>query len=152
MPLYPDAERLIRGCFAVIKRGQNPRRVAIGTLTDKQLKDINLHRAMRGWEPVTAEILFHGRHVYESRVIQDGYTEDDVIAQISSGMSDKAEFKLTPKMTVLRNPSQREDGYGSRVRDEAVLECTSQHPSPILYSTIPRGDTPPNSNTEEPPE
>ncbi len=144
MPLYPIAERLIRGCFSAIKRGQNPRRVAIGKLTDKQLKKINENRAIRGWNPIVAEVLFHGRHIFESRVTKDGYKEEDVITQILSGMSEESEFKLTSSMTVLRNPRQREDGYGSRVNDEAVLECTSQHPNAIVFSVIPKGDIPPN--------
>lgn len=144
MPLYPTAERLIRGCFSVIKRGQNPRRVAIGKLTDEQLKKINENRVIRGWAPIVAEVLFHGRHVYESRIVADGYTEDEVIAQIRSGMSDESEFRLTSKMTVLRNPRRREDGHGAQVNDEAVLECTSQHPNAIIFSVIPKGDVPPN--------
>lgn len=151
MPLYSNAERLIRGCFSVIKRGKNPRRVAIGWLTDKQLSEINKHRAARAWAPVRAEILFHGRHVYQSRIAQDGYTEDDVIAQIVSSMGAESEVKITPKMAVLRNPNRRNNGYGTLVNDEAVLECTSQHPNPILYSTIPKGDKLPLKKTEEPP-
>jgi hypothetical protein len=150
MPLYVDAERLIRGNFATIKRGKNPRRVAIGTLTEAQLTSINQNRAFRGWEAVTIEVLFHGKHMYDSRITGDGYTEDDVIKQIKSAMAEESEFRLTPKMTVLRNPAKRADGYGSRVHDEAVLECTSAHPAPILYSVIPKGDTPPLQKRKEP--
>lgn len=59
-------------------------------------------------------------------------------------MSEESEFMLTSKMTVLRNPMRREDGYGAQVHDEAVLECTSKHPNAIVFSVIPKGDIPPN--------
>jgi hypothetical protein len=140
MPLNPDAERLIRGNFSMIKRGKNPRRVVIGQLTPAQLAAINANRIARKWDPITADVLFHGKHLYDSRIKGDGYTEDEVLEQVKSAMAEESEFKLTPKMTVLRNPALRADGRGSRVHDEAVLECTSQHPLPILYSVIPKGD------------
>jgi hypothetical protein len=95
-------------------------------------------------------VLFHGKHLYDSRITKDGYSEDDVIAQIKSAMAEESEFRLTPKMTVLRNPARRANGYGALVHDEAVLECSIAHPSPILYSVIPKGDTPPNQKRKEP--
>jgi hypothetical protein len=140
MPLYPDSERLIRGCFSMLKRGKRPRYVAIGELTEAQLAEINAERATRKFKPIKAALLFDGYHVYKSRILQDGYTEDDVIAQIQSALADDSEVKLSQKMTALRNRGKREDGYGSKVNDEAVLECSIRYPSPILFSTIPKGD------------
>jgi len=43
-------------------------------------------------------------------------------------------------MTVLQNPKKREDGYGNRVSDQAILECTTRFPYAELYSAIPKGD------------
>jgi hypothetical protein len=140
MPLYPNAEQLIRGNIAVIKRGQKPRAVLIGYLTDAQMNDINAYRRTRNWEPIGKDIVFIGSHVYESRVVNDGYSEDDLIAQIKSALSDTCKYIRTPKMTVLQNPTKRETGYGCSVRDELTLECSTRHPISELFSVVPRGD------------
>ncbi len=139
MPLVPEAERLIRGCFAVIKRGRKPRRVTIGHLTVEQVTAVNVEREERGFSPLSGEIYFVGTHLYESRIIRDGYTEDDVLKMIQSAMDESCYFIRTPKMTVLQSPNHREGGYGCRVRDELTLEC-SKSPLAELYSVVPRGD------------
>lgn len=140
MPLYPSAERLIRGNFAIIKRGGKPRPVTIGYLTDAQLNAINANRLGRNFSAIDKEILFVGTHVYESRIIRDGYTEEDLLIQITSAMSEQCLFAPTIKMTALINLVKRDSGYGCLVNDEATLECSSKFPKAELYSVIPRGD------------
>jgi hypothetical protein len=140
MPLYENAEQLIRGNIAVIKRGQKPRAVVIGYLTEAQLHAINAYRSSRGWELIEKDIVFVGCHVYDSRVVRDGYTEDDLLAQIRSAFSETCKLIPTHKMTVLQNPKQRESGYGCRVRDELTLECSARFPRSELCSVVPRGD------------
>lgn len=139
MPLLLDAERSIRGCFAVIKRGRKPRRVTIGHLTVEQVTAINAERKGRGFSPLSGEIFFVGTHLYDSRIIRDGYTEDDVLKMIQCAMDESCCFVRTQKMTVLQCPNHRESGYGCRVRDELTLEC-SRSPLAELYSVVPRGD------------
>ena len=55
-------------------------------------------------------------------------------------MDAAANFVHNPKMTILQNRSARADRYGNLVKDLAVLECTSRHPRPELFSVIPKGD------------
>ena len=58
----------------------------IGTLADTQLNAINAARRAGGYPPMVAEVVFIGRHVHESRIVRDGYSTEDVIDQIASGM------------------------------------------------------------------
>ncbi len=139
MPLVPEAELLIRGCFAEIKRGRKPRRVTIGNLTPEQCAAINEERAERGFTPLSGEIFFTGTHLYNSRIAGDGYTEDDVLKMIEIAMHESCCFIRTTKMTVLQSPNHRDSGYGCAVRDELTLEC-SRSPLAELYSVVPRGD------------
>ena len=124
----------------MIANGQRPKVVSIGTLTAQQHADVNAHRAREGLPPLgDPEILFLGRHLYNSRH-KDGYTIDDMIEQIVSALSIDAEVVPTQKMTGLRNPIPRADGYGNQVHDLAVLELTARRPKAELFSVIPRGD------------
>jgi hypothetical protein len=140
MTLHNDAERLIRANLAEVSRKGKPRVVAIGVLTDEQLRAINEHRQRRNFAPIEAVIVFSGKHIYKSRIEGDGYSVDDVIKQISSAMSSLSRLRISPKMTAIENPAARDDGYGNRVNDQAVLECTAKFPRAELYSVIPRGD------------
>jgi hypothetical protein len=142
MPLYQNAVDLIRANFEEIAKGNKPKGVAIGRLTDKQLEEINRARVARvpPLPPVVAEVIFYGRHVYKSRVVRDGYTVEDVIDQIASAMDAAASFVHNPTMTILQNRTGRADRYGNIVRDLAVLECTARHPRPELFSVMPKGD------------
>jgi hypothetical protein len=63
-----------------------------------------------------------------------------VIAQIRSALDVDSMVRMTPKMTVLQSQKPREDGFGNRVIDEVVFECTGRFPYPELYSVIPKGD------------
>jgi hypothetical protein len=104
------------------------------------LDAINAHRLSRNFEPIDKEIVFLGTHIYGSRVIEDGYTDDDLLALIRSAMSEACVFTPTRKMTVLQNPVKRDGGYGCKVRDELTLECSGKYPRSELFSVVPRGD------------
>ena len=88
MPLYENAFDLMRANFERIARGDKPPGIVIGTLTVEQLDAFNGMRAAHQppLPPVTAEVLFYGRHLYRSRVVRDGYTVEDVLDQIASAM------------------------------------------------------------------
>ena len=124
----------------MIKRGGKPRPVVVGYLTDEQLGEINDFRRSRGWEPIDKDVVFVGTHVYESRVVRDGYSENDLIAQIESAFSPDSRFVRTNKMTVLQNEAPRQSGYGCFVKDELTLECSTRFPRAELFSVVPRGD------------
>jgi hypothetical protein len=139
MPLFSEAFALIRSNLEELQKANRVRLVAVGTLTDVQLDAINQERAPR-YPPMVAEVVFIGRHVYESRVVRDGYTIDDVIEQIASAMDSAAVVLKVPTMTAMENPSPRADRYGNSVRDRIVFECSARYPRPELYSVIPKGD------------
>lgn len=140
MPLYPDAHILIRRNLRRIQKGKSARPVAIGTLSKKQLDDINSLRKRYGLSPIIAEVLFIGRHAYEKRVIGNGYTIDDVTDQICSAMNEASEFLESEGMTAIQNPNPRADRYGNTVNDRIVFECTSKHPRPEVFTVVPKGD------------
>jgi hypothetical protein len=77
MPLFKWALALIRANLEELQNGNRVRLVAIGTLTDVQLGAINLERKTHAYPPLVAEVVFIGRHIYESRVVRDGYTIGD---------------------------------------------------------------------------
>jgi hypothetical protein len=139
MPLFSDARSLIRANLDAIKRGEKAPLVAIGSLTQLQLAVIDEQRKASNHPPIMAEVLFIGRQVYKSRVERDGYTIEDVIEQIASGMDAAAIVLMDQTMTTLENPEPRVDRYGNSVRDKVVLECSVRHPRPELFPVIPRG-------------
>jgi hypothetical protein len=142
MPLYPHAIDLIRANLDQISKGYKVKPVAIGTLTAEQLNAMNQHRKEHNpnLEPVVAEVLFFGSHIYQSRCIRDGYTLDDVIDQIVSAMDSASVLVGNLPMQAIENPNLRADRYGNQVHDRAVFECMSRHPRPELFSIMPKGD------------
>lgn len=146
MPLYPDAEAKIKANLEEVKSGNRPKIVAIGKLTDTQLSDINaVRRGLNLHEIEDPEILYMGRHHYESRT-KDGYSIEDMWLQIKSAMAETSVAISNLRMTTIQNSSARDDGYGNTVRDMAVLELSQRKPRAELYSAIPKGDhTPPKS-------
>jgi hypothetical protein len=140
MPLYDGALEQIRSNLQSIQRGKKAPLVAIGTLTDTQLKNINEDREHAGYPPIQAEIVFLGQHVFDSRVVGDGYSIEDVVDQIVSGLASSSVVLRKPGMTTMQNQNERPDRYGNKVRDKVVLECSARHPRPELFSVIPKGD------------
>jgi hypothetical protein len=139
VPLYPGALAAVRSNLELAAQGKKPPIVRIGILSTDQLAAINAHREEDELEPVVAEILFDGRHLYKSRCAQDGYSIEDVLDQIVSALGASSEVR-TGWATVLRSRQSRVDRSGNVVRDEAVFECHSRHPNPELLSVIPKGD------------
>jgi hypothetical protein len=139
MPLNADAPQLIRKNLKEIAKGNKVRAVSIGYLTEKQLLALNTDRESRNFPPMIAEVLFVGAHAYDSRVIRDGYTIEDVIDQIVSAMSEHSVIEIRPKMSSMTNPRSREDRYGNRVKDKAVFECSVRHPRAELLSVYATG-------------
>jgi hypothetical protein len=142
MPLYPNAQALIRANLEALQNGQRVRGVAIGTLTPAQLTAINAERAAEGGAlpPILEEVIFFGSHVYQSRVLQDGYKLEDVVDQVMSAMDAQSVVVTSPRMTTIQNLVPRADRYGNQIRDKAVLECTRRHPRPELFTVVPKGD------------
>ena len=140
MPLYSNAEKVIREHLELVRLGQKPRRVTIGELSRNQLDSLNEQRKKVGFEPLNGLVFFAGKHVYKSRILGDCYSIEDVIDQINSAFSEASTAHLSPKMSSLRNPLARADRYGNKVRDEVTLECFANHPRAELFSVIPKGD------------
>jgi hypothetical protein len=140
MPLFHEARALIRANLEGLQKGERVRLVVIGNLTDQQLHAINQKRETSGYPPIVAEVVFIGRHVYESRVLRDGYTIEDVIDQISSGMGPGARVLKSSALTAMENLGLRPDRYGNSVRDRVVFECSARHPRPELFTVVPKGD------------
>jgi hypothetical protein len=129
MALYAKAPALIRENLEQIKMGKRVGLVAIGELTTRQLEDINRRRVNQGLTPITAEVVFIGRHICQSRIVNDGYTIDDVIDQISSALCPESVVLDIRRITAMERMEPREDHYGNNVRDRAIFECTSRHPA-----------------------
>jgi hypothetical protein len=142
MPLYENAEELIRANLEQFNptRKVKVKAVAIGQLTEAQLATLHAYQDAQRLPKSESEVLFHGWHIYKSRVLKDGYQIEDVIEQITSVMSSKSIVEATHYITIMQNPAPRVDRYGNTVHDRAVLECTARHPRPELYSVIPKGD------------
>jgi hypothetical protein len=140
MPLLSDARTRIRVNLEVLQHGGKVHLVVIGSLTAQQLAGINGMRKSHGHPPINAEVVFVGSHIYKSRIVGDGYSIDDVIDQIASGMDGAAVPLTSRKMTAMENPNLRTDRYGNSVRDRVVFECSVRHPRPELFSVIPKGD------------
>jgi len=140
MPLSDEAPALIRANLKLLQTGNRVRLVVIGTLTEMQLDAINHERRAHGHPPIVAEVVFIGRHVYERRIVRDGYSIDDVIDQIASGMDTAAVTFQTATMTAIESRSPRADRYGNSVRDRIIFECSARYPRPELFSVVPKGD------------
>ncbi|WP_037003000.1 hypothetical protein AB3464_17460 [Pseudomonas asplenii] len=141
MPLYDHAEYLIRANLNEIAAGGRVRAVAIGVLTDVQLEAINRQKESQGLPQLEdPEIVFLGKHAYQSRVVRDGYTIDDMVAQIGAALAETAIAVASAKMTAIKSTHLRQDGYGNEVMDEAIFELTARKPKAELYSIVPKGD------------
>ena len=147
MPLYPDALDSIRENLRLasvwfsseMKARKRQPLVKIGTISPTQLATINQQRREEELDPIVAEVLFDGRHMYESRCIEDGYTIDDVLEMVTVAFRDTS--TVGPGWsTVLRSATTRENPEGKIIRDEAVFECHGKLPHPELLSVVPRGD------------
>ena len=140
MPLYDNAKNLMRRNLEAIAARQKIHSVAIGSLSEKQLRTINEERAADEMPPIVAEVLFVGAHVYKSRVLRDGYEIEDILEEVESALSEASEVIYTPYMTAIQNPNARLDRFGNHVNDRMIFECTKYRPNPEMFSTQPKGD------------
>jgi hypothetical protein len=136
MPLYENAVSRIVHRLQQIAEGRKPPAIVSGSLMPLQLAAINNARASRKndrgepspFPPMQPEILLIGRHVYNSRVVKDGYTLAEVMVQIANALHERSEFIPTRKATLLQNKAGRANLYGEHVRDEAVLNVQPDIP------------------------
>ena len=141
MPLLLNARRIMRINLEKIRDNRHPNLIPVGTLTEDQLLGINAIRAAEEMPPIIEEVVFIGKHLYKSRIDEDGYTIEDVLDQIASAMESAALVVESLKMTGMENPNKRLDRYGNQVNDLVVFECHGRHPRPELYSVMPKGDS-----------
>lgn len=141
MTLYANALHLIRTQLMTLSGGQRVTAIEVGQFTPEQHSAINALRTSKGFHPLESPVIvFIGSHLYKSRIVQDGYTIDDAVAQLASAFSATSEVVHTTNMTALRSTVKRADGYGNMVTDEAVFELTQRKPKAELYSVVPKGD------------
>jgi hypothetical protein len=140
MPLYPNAKELIRKNLEAIQAGERVPRVTVGRLTRAQIEAVNAQQAAEGLPLSIDEVVFVGRHIHKRRILEEGYTIEDVIDQIESAMDEGSEVIATQYMTAIRNPVARADRLGNLVHDEAILECSRYRPNPDIFSVVPKGD------------
>lgn len=140
MPVYDDAEDRIRFNLLRIEAGERAPLTAIGSLTPIQFEELNVSRAKFDLHLLEQnEIIFIGKHLYNSRM-KDGYTIDDIIAQIVSALSENSVVDISATWSRIDNPVPRSDGYGNSVHDRGVFEMTAKKPRAELFSVMPKGD------------
>lgn len=140
MPLHDGAAANIRHQLQEIAQGHRVSLIVIGCLTEsqhRQLREFRAERGLTGGE--SPEIVYLGKHHYESRAKQ-GYTVNDMVQQIEWGISATSEPFYRGSMTSIWSIAFRDDGYGKRVRDQAIFELSARKPRVELYSVIPKGD------------
>ncbi len=141
MPLFDNAEYLIRANLEQLAANKRVRAVEIGTFTLEQFEAINRLKQGQGLPPLEDPgIVFIGSHAYKSRVVRDGYTIDDMVLQIMAALAVTSICKSSPTMTALQSTVRRDDGYGNEVLDEVIFELTQRKPKAELYSVVPKGD------------
>jgi hypothetical protein len=140
VPLYPNAKDLIRKNLEALGAGQRVPRVAVGMVTKAQIEAVNAQQTAEELALSINEVVFVGRHIHKRRILEEGYTVDDVIDQIESAMDEGSEVIANEYMTAIKNPVARADRLGNLVHDEAILECSRYRPNPDIFSVIPKGD------------
>jgi len=140
VPLSEGVPALIRVNLEELHNGERARLVAIGTSPPPSSTRSTPSAAPMATRRLWPRSFFIGKHVYESRIVRDGCSVEDVIDQITSALSESAAAIATAYMTAVENPLPRSDRYGNAVRDRAIFECSARHPRPELLSVVPKGD------------
>lgn len=142
MPFDANGLDIIRANLTLLQAGVKPQIVTIGSLTAEQYSELNIKRTEMGLPALASnEIIFRGRHIYESRVVRDGYTIDDVCDQIESALSANSVVLVDKHMSALEQQVPRSDRYGNHgIKDRAVFEMTAHRPKAELFSVIPKHD------------
>jgi hypothetical protein len=140
MPLDTTKIDAIREQLQRVANGERVRPIDIGQLTADQFAAINAYRSENGLPALeSAVVCYVGRHHYASRHAQ-GYTIEDMIAQLESGLGAQSEVITGHSLTGLQNKVGRNDGYGHTVKDLVTLELTQRKPKAEAFSVIPKGD------------
>lgn len=140
MPIDENKKAAIREQLQRIANGEKPPPIDIGSLTEIQFSDINMHRSALGLPTLeSAVVVYSGRHHYSSR-LKDGYNIDDMISQLESGLSAQSVVVVGKHMTALQNKTGRVDAYNITVKDQVILELTVRKPKSEAFSAIPKGD------------
>lgn len=138
-PVKDGALPKARGLLEALSRGERSAPVDIGSLTAEQLAALNASRVNQGLPTVGPDLVYKGRHHYTSRSA-DGYSIDDMLAQIESSLSPGSNVEVDrlgrPNLV---NPVPRADGYGNMVNDTGTFELSGGK-RPELFSVIPKGD------------
>ena len=102
MPLYENALALIRANLEALQRNERARHVTIGTLSTTQITLINERRfaRLKPLPPIDGVVYFIGRHIYDRRVLKNGYTIDEVLSQISSALAEVSQLIPTQRGTL----------------------------------------------------
>jgi hypothetical protein len=140
VPLDPSKINAICDHLARIAKGEKPPLLEIGELTDFQFTYIREERATHLLPILESPVVvYSGRHHYNSRS-KDGYTIEDMVLQLKSGLGAECTPIVISRSTILKNKQGRNDGYGNMVYDEVVLELMARKPRAEAYSAIPKGD------------
>ena len=139
--LVDDIEEQIRKNLTDISEGKRVEFFTIGYFTTEQFSQINEYRKSNGLpELLSNEIIYLGRHHYESRCKRDGYSIEDLIIQITSSLSATSTVEINKKGSCLVSSMSRDDGYGNEVTDVAIFEFTAHKPRAELFCVVPKGD------------
>ena len=142
MPVDPGRIDAICAHLERVKKGERVRPLDIGELTAGQFAAINQGRTEQGLPTlISAEIVYVGKHHFERRCRDDGYTILDMVAQLQSALAATSTVNVGPRRTLLHSVTPRHDGYGNVVLDECVLELLQYKPKAEAYSLIPKGDS-----------
>ena len=88
MPLLAQAIQLVRSNLEEVSRNVRVSLVTIGHLHPAQFADLNRYRSGHGLHELESnEIVFLGKHIHGSRIVKDGYSIDDVLAQIAAAIA-----------------------------------------------------------------
>jgi hypothetical protein len=140
MLLYQGVAELICRHLEAIAGGAKPKLIEIGVLTDEQHAAINKLRKTAGFPGLEApELVYVGRHHFYSRSKQ-GYTIEDMRLQLEASLHADSIVRATHVMTAIQSVRLRDDGYGFKVTDRAILELTARKPRAEVLSVIPYGD------------
>ena len=140
MILFADGLKKIRRNLERVQAGEKFRLEKIGRFTDEELDRINCTRAAKGFPAIESTIVFHGRHMYKSRCLENGYSIEQVVQQAANALSVSSVLDTSHASLVLKNPIPRYDIEDNRINDQAVFKCTARHPFAELFSVIPKGD------------
>ena len=144
MPLYAEGKGRILLQLQRLSRGEQVGVVEIGALTREQFDALCRQKCAMGHPaPGSPVLVYKGKHHYESRVGRDGYQLHDLVLQIESALGCDSTVVANRSMTAVVSAHLRDDGYGHRVRDRAILELQARKPRGEVFSVIPKGDVAP---------